>query len=148
MTMSLNVLADTIRTWKTIAIVLLITHAFAASFGAYGYFTLFVKGKKPEIKIVEKKEIITVPVYREYNQMSRSELSEKLTCYDTTEPRLDVEFKNNTAHLSAGLCERNWTRDVTFEVASSSNWKFDVGVAAIGVGVGGLLTYKIIKARK
>jgi hypothetical protein len=148
MTMSLTAISDKIRTWRTITVVLLITHVIAASFGAYGYYSLFVKGKKPEIKIVEKKDIVTVPVYREYSQLSQGELTEKLTCYDTSEPRLDVAFKNNTAHLSAGLCERNWTRDVTFEIASSSNWKFTIGVAAVGVAAGGFLTYKIIKAHK
>ena len=106
---------------------------------------LFVKGKlfpqKPIIQIVEKKEIITVPVYREYTQMSRTQLVDRLTCYDTGKPALDINISDGIAHLSAGLCDRSWSRDVVMQVNESGNWKMYAGVGAAAVIAAGLTVY-------
>lgn len=101
--------------------------AIGAAAGASGYWRLFECGRQPEIRIVEKEKIISVPVYRNYETMTRDDLQSKLSCYDVSAPRLDAAFKNNTAYLSAGLCDRNWTREIKYEINQSGSWKLFVG---------------------
>ena len=117
-----------------------------AAAGISGYYRIFQYGRQPQIKIIEKMKIVSVPVIRDYESMSSNEIKKQLICYDTAAPRLDVSFDNGTANLSAGLCERNWTREVRYEVGTSGNWKFFVGGAAVAVVVyGGAKLYQRVR---
>lgn len=124
----------------------IIVLVIGAAAGAAGYWRLFEYGRQPEIRIVEKTKIVSVPVSRDYSAMRRENLTGKLTCYDTAEPKLDAEFRSGTAYLSAGLCERTWTREIRYEVGSSGNWRYFVGGAcAAGAVAGGFMLWRAVR---
>lgn len=110
-----------------------------------GWFT-HLKTQSPEIRIETKEEIVWRDkiVYRDYQDITREECIDKLRCYDTAEPTLDIEpLRDNTFRLSASLCERKpWTRDVKLSVGESGNWKFYVGA---GIVAGAGIAYLIFK---
>lgn len=87
---------------------------------------------EPEVRW--KTKVQTDIVYRDYQSMSIPQCVEKLRCYDTSMPR--IEYKRidaGTYRIGAGLCDREWNRDMSIEVGSGGNWKYFVG-GAVGVG--------------
>lgn len=125
--------------------VLIIAFSLGIIAGAFGYRSAFNRVKVPEVRIVEKEKIVSAPVVRDYAAMPMSEMLAKLQCYDTSAPRLDMSITGSTAKLSAGLCERNWSRDMQIEVNQSGDWKMYVGVAGIAALAGGYAVYKITR---
>ena len=100
-------------------------------------------GKSVEPGIITQEKIVTRTVYRDYPVMSRQDCIDKLMCYDTGLPKLDIKvIENNSYHLSAGLCEREWSRDVKIELARSGEWRFYV---AGGFAVGLIGAYLLLK---
>ena len=101
----------------------------------------------PEPEIKWKTRVQTDIVYRDYPTVSLPECIDKLKCYDTALPRLEYErIDAGTYRIGAGLCGREWTRDLSIEVGEGGNWKFYVGggIAAAGI-IGILVASKVVR---
>lgn len=103
---------------------------------------------KPEIKIVTKTEIKWKDkvVYREYEKYTCSDLAAELLKYDTSEPRLDGVMQGNVFRATAGLNQRDWSRDFTLKAGAGDSAKW-YAIASIlsfvcGAVVGGAVDYK------
>ena len=110
-------------------------------FGA-GFF-ISEHTREEKIKIVKQTEIQYVPVVREYSRLTRDDCIARLQCYDTSAPMLNAEVKENMIHLTAGLCERRWERGIYVESASSSSWRYYVGIGVTGLVIGGIAAWKL-----
>jgi hypothetical protein len=126
------------KIYSALAAVLLLAGAFAG-----GYF---YRGEgEPKIKIVEKTKIEYRTIDRDYNAMVPDDWKKALACYDKSEPRLDGAVAGEWLKLSAGLCDRNWSRDIKIAEISSMNWKLIAGVGIAGAALGGYGIYKLMK---
>ena len=100
-------------------------------------------GKSVEPGVITREKIVTKTIYRDYPGMGRGECIDKLMCYDLKTPTLDImQLDDNKYMLSAGLCEREWKREVSIEVARSGSWRFYV---AGGLAAGVIATYILMK---
>ena len=106
---------------------------------ALGFYTGTLNGK-PEIIFRDKIKWQDKIIYRDYKNMSREKALQQLACFDTARPTLDIKKLNGDLfQLSAGLCEREWTRDVKIKCGTSGNWKFYAGAGVAGLLAGILL---------
>jgi hypothetical protein len=125
--------------YKTTLSLILMGIAFLGGWFAH------MKTQAPEIRIETRKEIVWRDrvVYRDYNTITRDDCINQLQCYDTAKPTLDIApLSDNFFRLSAGLCERSWTRDVSLSVGESGNWKYYIGA---GVIVGAGISYMLLR---
>ena len=78
-----------------------------------GAFTFYkVYGVKTVDKII-KQEIKTNVITKDTLTMTTDQLRAELECYYKSNPQLDIaQTGANNYLLSAGLCERNWTRNI------------------------------------
>lgn len=102
----------------------------------------YFRGEK--IEIIEKKKIEYRTIQRDYNAPI-SELQAVLKCYDLGEPRLDAVPTGDWLQLRAGLCQREWTRDIKIIGTSRGGYKMYLTIAGIGTIVGGYCVYKLIR---
>jgi len=68
----------------------------------------------PDPVVITREEIKYNTVYRDVYKMPPEDCQQELLCYYTSVPALDIEQINNTDEytLSAGLCDRKWSRKV------------------------------------
>lgn len=100
-------------------------------------------GKSVPPGVIYRDKIVTQTIYRDYPSMSKSDCLDKLMCYDTKQPTLDIQhIDENRYTLSAGLCERKWNRDVEIELARSGAWRYYI---AGGVCAGVVAAYLLMK---
>jgi hypothetical protein len=79
--------------------------------GAVSFYKFY--GFKTITKI-ERHEIKSNVIDKDTSSMTTDQLRAELECYYKSNPSLDIAQINNTDYtLSAGLCERNWTRRIT-----------------------------------
>jgi len=112
-----------------VVVVLLVCSFLAGLFGRP-----YLMPTEPEIRW--KTKIQTDVIYRDYGQVSHGQCIQKLQCYDTALPKLEyTKVDAGTYRIGAGLCEREWSRDLTIEVGEGGGWKYAVcaGVAVAGV---------------
>jgi hypothetical protein len=105
-------------------------------FGIVLFFSGYYYGSKTvEPGVVYRDKIVQKTIYRDYPKLTRSTCIDKLTCYDTAPPSLDITYlEENDFRISAGLCEREWSRDVKIEAARSGAWRFYIaGGFAAGI---------------
>jgi hypothetical protein len=120
--------------WLFCVLILLV----AVFFSGYYY-----GGKTVEPGVIYRDKIITTTIYRDYPGMGRAECIDKLMCYDTREPMLDIQHIEGVQYrLSAGLCDRSWKRDVSIEAGRSGNWKF---LVSGGILAGAIGAYMILR---
>jgi hypothetical protein len=101
-------------------LVCIIVLAIVLFFSGYYY-----GAKTVEPGVIYRDKIIQKTIYRDYPKMTRVDCIDKLTCYDTALPKLDItHLEDSDFRLSAGLCEREWSRDVQLEAARSGAWRF------------------------
>jgi len=120
--------------YKIAVSLLVLVLVYFAGFGTHYYCFR----EEPVVKW--KTKIQTDIVYRNYPTVSLPQCIDKLKCYDTSEPRLEMEQLDvGTYRIGAGLCDRSWSRDMTIEVGEGGNWKFYFGGAVAAIGVVGIL---------
>jgi len=112
----------------------------------------FIGGRcsvKPDIKIVEKEKIVWKDkvIYRDYEKFTCSDLAAELLKYDTSEPRLDGIIQDNVFHATAGLNDREWSRDFKLKAGTDEKALYYVltffgGMVAGGV-IGGACDYAV-----
>ena len=117
----------------------------AVVFGAGMFTGVKIFEAAPEIKIVEKKEIVYQTITRDYQVMTQPEIIKELYKYDTAVPRLDGTVSGNVFHATAGFHEREWSRDFVLASGTSRGWRTYFVVAGAGALAGGYLIYKIKK---
>jgi len=136
----LNLNAST--TYKIIAVVVAISIVAGGS---------FIGGRcsvKPDIKIVYRTEIKWKDrvVYRNYEQMSCQDIQRELLAYDTGKPRLDGIIEGQYLHATAGLHDREWSRDFKLKsgAGDSAKWYAVASVLSFVAGAicGGAVDYK------
>lgn len=127
---------------KTIGLSIVVIYTMSVF--ASGWYFSRRNLKKAPIKIVERTQIKYVTKYREYKSMNRRELEYELKRYDTYPPRLEGEIHGEWFVATAGLGDRNWSREFKLEVGSDDNWKYYVAGSLAVLGVG---TYIYLKNR-
>lgn len=127
---------------KSIGILIFII--YTSSIFASGWYYGRKNMKKAPIRIIEKTQIKYVTKYRDYKTMNRRELEYELKRYDTYPPRLDGEIRGEWFVATAGLGERNWSREFRLEVGGDDTWKYYVAGSLAVLGIG---TYIYIKNR-
>ena len=118
--------------WKQVLIIVAVVFIVAEGC-VIGYFI----SRKPEIVIVKKDVIKWKPAQRDYKKMTCDDMQKELLRYDTEIPRLDGVMSGDVFTASAGLADRNWSRD--FKMKSGMNKKdrdLMIGLTVVGFAVG------------
>lgn len=119
---------------KTIG--LLIVMVYTASIFASGWYYGRKNMKKAPVRIVERTIVKYNTIYRDVKKMNRRELEYEINQFYTMPPRLDGEIHGEWFVATAGLGDRNWSREFKLEVGSDDNWKYYVAgsLAILGIG--------------
>ena len=117
---------------------------YSASVFCGGWYYSRKNMKKAPVRIVEKTVVKYNTIYRDVKKMDRKELEYELNQFYKMPPRLDGEIYGEWFVATAGLGDRNWSREFRLEVGSDNNWKYYVvgSLAVLGIG-----TYIYIKNR-
>lgn len=128
---------------KTLRLIIVGIIGFVILGTALFFCGYYYGSRSVEPGVIHRDKIITRTIYRDYPTVTREECIDKLRCYDTRDPLLDIRHVEGiTYHLSAGLCEREWGRDVQIEVGRSGAWRYYIGT---GVAAGLVAAYLLMR---
>lgn len=118
--------------WKQFCITAIIILCVAGGSFIGGRFSV-----KPDIKIVSKEVIKWKPTQRDYKKMTCEDMQKELLRYDTEKPRLDGVMTGDVFTASAGLADRNWSRDFKMGAGiAKKDRDLMIGLTVVGFAVG------------
>lgn len=127
------------------SIALLIVVVYTASIFVSGWYYGSQNMKKSPIQIAETTTMKYNTINRDVKKMNRRELEYEINQYYKIPPRLEGEIHGEWFVATAGLGDRNWSREFKIEVGGDNNWKYYVAIGSLTlVGIG---TYIYLKNR-